>query len=36
MGSEMLVGLCEFELSLKGSAYTLSVEWLTALWEFAV
>lgn len=36
MGWEMLLGLCEFELPLKGSAYTLSVEWLTALWEFAV
>lgn len=32
----MLLGLCEFELPLKGSAYSLSVEWLTALWEFAV
>lgn len=42
MGWEMLLGLCEFELPLKGSACTLSVEWLrpekhlTALWEFTV
>lgn len=42
MGWEMLLGLCEFELPLKGSACTLSAEWLrpknhlAALWEFTV